>query len=72
MDSGKKYLMEAFYGSIVKQIPVPIPYRQLLLTSRIMDSIFEQVAFDKSVRPRQLSVEKGTDVQAEAVLQRRL
>jgi predicted dehydrogenase len=73
MDSGKKYLMEAFYGSIVKQIPVPIPYRQLLLTSRIMDSIFEQVAFDKSVRPRQLSVEKkGTDVQARAVLQTRL
>lgn len=45
MDSGKKYLMEAFYGSIVNQASVPIPYGQILLTSRIMDSIFEQVAF---------------------------
>jgi predicted dehydrogenase len=73
MDSGKKYLVEAFYASIVKQTPVPIPYRQILLTSRIMDSIFKQVAFDQSVRPKQLSVEKKeTDVRAGAVLERRL
>lgn len=55
MDSGKKYLMEAFYASIVKQTPIPIPYRQLLLTSRIMDSIFEQVAFDQSVLAKERS-----------------
>jgi hypothetical protein len=73
MDSGKKYLVEAFYASIVKQTPVPIPYRQILLTSRIMDSIFKQVAFDQSVRPKQLSVvKKETDVRAGAVLERRL
>jgi predicted dehydrogenase len=46
LDAGKKFLIEAFYGSIVNRATsVPIPYRQIVLTSRIMDSIFEQVAF---------------------------
>jgi len=49
MDAGKKYLIEAFYASIVNEAPVPIPYNQILLTSRIMDSIFEQVSFGESV-----------------------
>lgn len=44
MKSGMKYLIEAFYGSIVKGTPVPIPYREILLTARIMDDIFTQVA----------------------------
>jgi predicted dehydrogenase len=44
MDSGKKYLIESFYRSIIDGTPVPIPYREILLTSRIMDSIFEQIA----------------------------
>jgi predicted dehydrogenase len=43
MNSGKKYLMEAFYRSILDRTPVPIPYNQILLTSRIMDEIFEQL-----------------------------
>lgn len=43
MDSGKKYLIESFYRSIIDDIPVPIPYREILLTSRIMDAIFEQI-----------------------------
>jgi predicted dehydrogenase len=45
MDSAKKYLIEAFYGAILNRAPLPIPYRQILLTSRIMDSIFEQIGF---------------------------
>ena len=44
MDSGKKYLFESFYRSIIDGTPVPIPYREILLTSRIMDAIFEQIA----------------------------
>lgn len=43
MDAGKKYLFEAFYRSITDGAPEPIPYREILLTSRIMDTIFEQI-----------------------------
>jgi predicted dehydrogenase len=44
IDSGKKYLIEAFYKAIVNQTSVPIAYKEILMTSRIMDSIFDQVA----------------------------
>jgi predicted dehydrogenase len=43
MDSGKKHLIEGFYRSITDGAPLPIPYREILLTSRIMDKIFEQI-----------------------------
>jgi predicted dehydrogenase len=43
MKAGMKYLIEAFYRSIVQDEAPPIPYRELLVTARIMDSIFEQV-----------------------------
>jgi predicted dehydrogenase len=43
MDAGKKELMAAFYRSISKGTPPPLSYREILLTSRIMDAIFEQV-----------------------------
>jgi predicted dehydrogenase len=43
MDSGMKCLIEAFYRSIAGKQPVPIPYREILLTARIMDDIFQQV-----------------------------
>jgi len=43
MKSGMKYLIESFYGSIVEGSPDPIPYREILLTARIMDSIFAQL-----------------------------
>jgi len=44
MDAGKKYLFESFYRSIAAGAPVPIPYDEILRTSRIMDAIFQQVA----------------------------
>ncbi len=44
MESGMKYLIESFYCSIVQDTPVPIPYREILLTARIMDAIFSQLA----------------------------
>jgi predicted dehydrogenase len=43
MDSGMKYLIESFYRSIREDAPVPIPYREILITTRIMDAIFEQL-----------------------------
>jgi predicted dehydrogenase len=44
MMSGMKYLIEAFYRSITHDTPVPIPYREILLTARIMDAIFDQLS----------------------------
>jgi len=38
-----KYLIEAFYRSITEGAPVPIPYREIILTARIMDDIFAQL-----------------------------
>ncbi len=44
MDAGMKYLIESFYRSIRQDVPVPIPYREILLTARIMDAIFDQLS----------------------------
>lgn len=41
--SGMKHLTESFYRSISENKPVPISYREILLTARIMDQIFEQI-----------------------------
>ncbi len=46
MKSGMKYLIESFYRSIVTNTAVPIPYREILLTARIMDDIFAQLKRD--------------------------
>lgn len=43
MKSGMKYLIENFYKSIMEGAPLPIPYREIILTARIMDRIFEQI-----------------------------
>jgi len=43
MDAGKKDLIEAFYRSIVEKTVVPIPYKEIVLTTRVMDAILEQV-----------------------------
>jgi predicted dehydrogenase len=48
MMSGMKYLIESFYRSIIHGTPVPIPYREILLTARIMDAIFDQLAARQS------------------------
>ena len=46
-DSGLKTLIESFYSSIEGGGPLPISYREILLTTRIMDRIFEQVASNR-------------------------
>ncbi len=43
MKSGMKHLIESFYRSILQDTAVPIPYREILLTARIMDAIFAQL-----------------------------
>ena len=42
-DAGMKELIQRFYRAIEGGDDPPIPYREILLTSRIMDQIFEQV-----------------------------
>jgi len=51
MKSGMKYLIESFYRSIIQGTPVPIPYREILLTARIMDAIFDQLRAKQSQDP---------------------
>lgn len=43
-DVGLKILIESFYRSVTHNTAVPIPYREILLTSKIMDMIFEQIS----------------------------
>jgi predicted dehydrogenase len=42
-DFGMTELIERFYNSIRKGSPPPIPYREIILTARIMDEIFGQI-----------------------------
>ena len=42
-DFGMKELIERFYNSIRLNGPPPIPYREIILTARIMDEIFAQI-----------------------------
>jgi predicted dehydrogenase len=43
MKAGMKYLIEAFYRSIVEGTDGPIPYREIVLTARIMETIFDRL-----------------------------
>jgi predicted dehydrogenase len=42
-DFGMKELIERFYNSIRTEGPPAIPYREIILTARIMDEIFAQI-----------------------------
>lgn len=48
MKSGMKFLMESFYRSVREGAPVPIPYREIILTARIMDEICSQIETRRS------------------------
>jgi predicted dehydrogenase len=41
---GMRFLIRAFYRSIAEGGPVPIPYHEILRTSKIMDDIFMQLS----------------------------
>jgi predicted dehydrogenase len=66
MKSGMKYLIESFYRSIVDGTPPPIPYREILLTSRIMDNIFEQL--NQTFSGKQSRLPKTESAQTGAVV----
>ncbi len=53
-DYGMKNLMEAFYRSISENGPPPISYREIILTAKIMDIIFEQLKI------RHAAIERAT------------
>lgn len=46
-DFGMKELIEQFYNGIRKGESPPIPYREIVLTARIMDGIFSQIYGDR-------------------------
>ena len=46
-DFGMKELIQCFYQSIQAETPVPVPYREIILTARLMDQIFAQIYTDK-------------------------
>jgi predicted dehydrogenase len=46
---GLKRLTELFYQSISEDSPLPIPYKEMLLTAKIMDSIFIQIGLDPHI-----------------------
>jgi predicted dehydrogenase len=47
MKSGMQFLMESFYHSVIHDTQPPISYREIILTARIMDSIFKQIHCEK-------------------------
>ena len=53
MKSGMKCLIESFYRSVDEGAPLPIPYREIILTARIMDAIFAQTVAVPSVNSEQ-------------------
>jgi predicted dehydrogenase len=48
MKSGMKFLIESFYRSISEGAPLPLSYREILLTAKIMDAIFAQLSAQQS------------------------
>jgi predicted dehydrogenase len=45
-DAGLKTLIESFYNAVEDKAPLPLTYREILLTSKIMDDIFAQIKKD--------------------------
>lgn len=50
-DFGMKELIERFYNSVRTGSQLPIPYREIILTARIMDEIFGQIYPGRSQMP---------------------
>ena len=50
-DFGMKELIERLYNSIRLRGEPPIPYREIILTARLMDEIFSQIYRDKGRQP---------------------
>lgn len=57
MKAGMKNLIETFYLSIEQGTEPPIPYREILLASKIMDQIFTQVSTAEPSEEKRLSLQ---------------
>jgi len=42
-EEGRRILIETFYRSVQNDSPLPLSYKEILVTVKIMDSIFEQI-----------------------------
>ena len=51
MKSGMKFLIESFYRSITEGAPLPLSHREILLTAKIMDTIFAQLGAQHPQNP---------------------
>src|SRR5262249_1143851 len=51
MKSGMKFLIESFYPSITEGAPLPLSHREILLTAKIMDTIFAQLGAQHPQNP---------------------
>ena len=63
-DSGMKELIERFYNSVRSGSPPPIPYREIILTARIMDEIFVQIYGGQKPEDTQNTIETRRNVTA--------
>jgi predicted dehydrogenase len=61
-DFGMKELIERFYNSVRRGDPLPIPYREILLTARIMDEIFAQIYPPKTGKPLTPMIPEQMDI----------
>jgi predicted dehydrogenase len=61
MDDGKFRLFRMFYDCILNGSPLPIPYREIILTSHIMDQIFAQMPLvtSRGLDPNHLTVKSS-------------
>jgi hypothetical protein len=59
-----KELIERFYNSVRSGSPPPIPYREIILTARIMDEIFVQIYGGRNAEGRQNTIETKPNVTA--------
>ena len=60
-EAGKKVLIERFYDSIRKNDEVPIPYREIALTARIMEEVFNQIYGRGRATPENAGGSQGDD-----------
>ena len=58
-DFGMKELIERFYNSVRQRGEPPIPYREIILTARIMDEIFAQIYDAKPADKEVMTEDRG-------------
>ena len=63
-DSGMKELIERFYNSVRSGSPPPIPYREIILTARIMDEIFAQTYGGQQSEAKEDAIESRPKIAA--------